>query len=606
MSSTTIYTPLDAEKGQIRILLLQPGTFRDRIRCDLSIETTQDKFEALSYVWGDPKNKLPIEIRGQELQVTRNLEGALRHIRSEKEIRRLWVDAVCINQEDQPERSHQVRMMDAIYGRAEHVIVWLGPENGQLQALHAIEHFGTNPDLHWDSTKHTGTEEDFEAPTLDILMWLKNTWFTRIWTLQEAALAKSLIYLCGSFIFQNGEIEGIIESFRRHFISSNCCDMFNIEGKYGVGDMEIDISTSLVRLVDMIELKKKSGRSEFLEIASKFRHREATNPRDKVFGVLGLTDDIPKYIIDYERSVADTFSLATVECIKRSGNLDVLSHVLPKSRSAARSGAKPIDHGLPSWVPDWSDHRPLEFWRLHGLSERQSLTKLFNACHQNSQVYVEHASPTTLCLKGLLCDEIAEFGTVMAFKSHQMTPNVLQNWREMANIDKEPEQPYVSGSTVFNAYWRTLCMNAKFPRDPSVPPEKADKDTRALHDTWWWEVLLHDKYRDVPGQTRRYGEPIIRVFLSHVGFLASGRKFFISKKGYLGLAPEDAQQGDEIWVLNGGRVPLILRPLGKIMERYSKPEYTFVGDSYVHGIMDGEFVDASMRKGEVSRTVILI
>ncbi|KAI0836980.1 hypothetical protein F5Y06DRAFT_298218 [Hypoxylon sp. FL0890] len=380
----------------------------------------------------------------------------------------------------------------------------------------------------------------------------------------------------------------------------------NIEGKYGVGDMEIELSFSLQRLVHMIELKKKSGRSEFLEIASKFRHRQATDPRDKVFGVLGLTDDIPKHIIDYDKNVADTFSLATVECIKKSGNLDVLSHVLPKSRSEIRGRAGPVEHGLPSWVPDWSDHRPTESWRLHGLSERQSLTKLFNACYQNSQACVEYSSCTTLRVKGLLCDEIAELGPAMVSKSHMLTPNALQDWRKMVNVDEEPEQPYISGSFVPNAYWRTLCMHANFPTDSSAPLQKADDDTRALHDTWWWEVLLHEKYRDVPGQTRKYETPLIRVLLSHVGFLASGRKFFVSKKGYLGMAPENAKQGDEIWVLNGGRVPLILRPLGKVLESYSKPEYTFVGDSYVHGIMDGEFVDALMKKGEVPRPVLLI
>ncbi|KAI0386940.1 HET-domain-containing protein [Hypomontagnella monticulosa] len=608
MDITSIYTPLSKEKAQIRILLLLPGSFNDPIRCDLSVESTQVTFEALSYVWGDMSDTLPIEIQGQRKKVTKNLEAALRHMRSESETRRLWVDAVCINQDDNIERKHQVGLMDKIYGEAERVIVWLGQwQSGQLPALQAVQHFGANPDLHWDPTKRTPTEENIEAPTLQLLMWLRNAWYTRIWTLQEAILAKSLIYICGSFVFQRGEIDGIVESFQRHFSRNNCCSMMNIEGKYGLGDLDIALSYSMWRMAQMADLQKKRGPTEFLDVASRFRHRQATNPRDKVFGVLGLANDLPKDIIDYEKSIAEIYSSATIECIKNSGNLDVLSHVLPKSQKIPKDEAAQENHSLPSWVPDWSDHRPNEAWRLLGLCERQSLTKLFNACHQNSQACPECPSQSQLGLMGIFFDKIHEFGESMIFRSNTVKPSVLRNWRKMVNIDNEPEAPYISGSTMFDAYWRTLCMNTAFADDSSVAgSKKANADTRALHDTAWWELLLHDKYTDLPGQTRRYDTPVIRAFLSHIGFLSSGRKLFISEKGYLGLAPEDAQDGDEIWILNGGRVPLILRPIREAPVEATQSDYTFVGDSYVHGIMDGEFVDASMKKGEMPRPVVLV
>ena len=66
------------------------------------------------------------------------------------------------------------------------------------------------------------------------------------------------------------------------------------------------------------------------------------------------------------------------------------------------------------------------------------------------------------------------------------------------------------------------------------------------------------------------------------------------------------KEGDEIWILNGGRVPLILRPIREVLGKDIRPEYTFIGDSYVHGIMDGEFVDASMKKGETPGPIVLV
>lgn len=149
-------------------------------------------------------------------------------------------------------------------------------------------------------------------------------------------------------------------------------------------------------------------------------------------------------------------------------------------------------------------------------------------------------------------------------------------------------------------------MNTEFATESGVPSKKADGNTRSLHDTAWWELLLHRKYSDLPGQTRRYDEPLIRAFLSHAGFLASGRKLFISRKGYLGMAPEDAQEGDEIWVLTGGRVPFVSRSSYENEGKDPRSAYSFVGDSYVHRIMDAEFGDASMKKGEVPRPVVLI
>ncbi|KAJ9647155.1 hypothetical protein H2199_002141 [Coniosporium tulheliwenetii] len=124
-----LYNKLDHDKAEIRILTIHPSWRLAAPReCTLSKASLSDKpvYGALSYVWGDPSVTTPIIVNGVEVQVTTNLDSALRHICQERFPLILWVDAICINQEDLAERSQQVQLMGKIYSQAEGVMVWLG------------------------------------------------------------------------------------------------------------------------------------------------------------------------------------------------------------------------------------------------------------------------------------------------------------------------------------------------------------------------------------------------------------------------------------------------------------------------------------------------
>ena len=83
-------------------------------------------YEALSYAWGDPKTKTTIKCEGMHLHVTPNCASALKHLRTTKETRILWVDAICIDQSSLHERNVQVKRMGDIYSKASRVVIWLG------------------------------------------------------------------------------------------------------------------------------------------------------------------------------------------------------------------------------------------------------------------------------------------------------------------------------------------------------------------------------------------------------------------------------------------------------------------------------------------------
>jgi hypothetical protein len=133
-------------------------------------ETRPPQYEALSYVWGDPKKTLPISIDDYCFDVTENLHAALWSLR-DRSVSWLWVDAICINQLDPKERGHQVRYMAKIYGKASRVLVWLGEA-------------GDNSDRAFteirERRKWTDTSDD-KTIKQAVLALLQRPWFRRIW-----------------------------------------------------------------------------------------------------------------------------------------------------------------------------------------------------------------------------------------------------------------------------------------------------------------------------------------------------------------------------------------------------------------------------------------
>ena len=115
----------------------------------------------------------------------------------------------------------------------------------------------------------------------------------------------------------------------------------------------------------------------------------------------------------------------------------------------------------------------------------------------------------------------------MEIMGSAMHPENLLRWRELVNIGKDPERPYISGTTVLDAYWRTLFMNVDPQGDSKNSHKTADSKTRALHDDWWWKILLRVNYGDVPDVKSDIPESAFEQVSTHVAMAISGRKIFI-------------------------------------------------------------------------------
>ena len=172
------YSPLLAERDSIRLLRLLPDTNKhSAIKCeivDYSLELggSTHLYEALSYVWGDPKATRQIFVGGYYIDVTISLYSALASLRNHALERTLWVDAVCINQADEREKEQQIPLMAKIYGQAACVLVWLGENTDDSdQALQDISLAAQGEPISW-------TDEAKKNAILDIL---ERPWFRRIW-----------------------------------------------------------------------------------------------------------------------------------------------------------------------------------------------------------------------------------------------------------------------------------------------------------------------------------------------------------------------------------------------------------------------------------------
>lgn len=177
----------------IRILILHPAAdSKTPLQCDLatSPRTACAAYEALSYCWGPEEQAFECVVINRGVCIIRQeLATALRHLRRTDRVRRLWADAICINQRCKQEKSKQVDMMDITYQKAAKVLVWLGQQSEHSRlAMKAVEQIGsrfegqTLEEIHSQELvlpEVEGHGPSFYLPAIRELM--RREWFGRLW-----------------------------------------------------------------------------------------------------------------------------------------------------------------------------------------------------------------------------------------------------------------------------------------------------------------------------------------------------------------------------------------------------------------------------------------
>ena len=347
-SSAFPYTPL-RQDSELRLLVVWPhrhGEDENSIRCGLVRCCLDDhvEYEAISYTWadenGDASKKCAVLIDDEPFQVTASCEAVLKRARHRSTLRLLWIDAVCINQDDVDERGHQVRLMPEIYSHAKRVLVFPGEasEEDSLGLYHL-------PSIKIDGWKWGDDSPDSKSK---MQIWksaqraarhlFSRRYFTRVWILQEIALAMDPVVIYGRYEIPWVKLRDQIFKSLEYFAGKSV-HTYNF-------NMPLLPPTQPLPKVLTIRTSTILGPRDLLFVLDKARNSQAQDPRDKVFALFGMIQFASSlgYVADYNETVEEAYTRVTVLLASVHGLFSVL----------ARTNRSTVRQTLPAWVPDWS------------------------------------------------------------------------------------------------------------------------------------------------------------------------------------------------------------------------------------------------------------
>jgi hypothetical protein len=539
------------------------------------------EYEALSYVWGDPSEGPNIKISGVAVRVTPNLHTALRRLRYPTKKRTVWIDQLCINQTDNLEKASQVSMMRDIYKRCTHCIIWLGelPEKYSgipvsaaeavfdfIRAVAAVETqpIVDLPILFEDSSDGEAARLAFRAFGI-----YSNPWWSRIWTVQEAIIPNAATLIWGHLSISREDVLNAAR-YLRHPEPER---YFSRSGLFWTKRLRY---TELLRLLFYAVRGFDRQNEEPLNLLMRWRHRQATDPRDKVYALLGLLE--PAYRLpsaeacDYTIPAPTLFARVTVDLIQQNNGLIPL---------VGSSEIPQITPGLPTWAIDFAacsrlGQRQLKWW---GHSHRY---KHWHADAGRSFEFSASRDSRNLVLNGTWVDDVLEVCTpYLVAENKPIDPRALHSaiWSCIESVQRYKHtqgvsDPYISGGLYDTAIWKTLLGGL-------IMDEFPVGEAQHYHERWF-DVLLDQLMEEQPNNP---------LYESLCGMLPN-HAFFITKNGYVGIGSPQTTPGDQVWVLDGGSVPFVLRTVKRIPVCSEHSKLNLVGDAYVHGIMNGEAFSA--------------
>ncbi|KAI1813225.1 hypothetical protein GGS20DRAFT_577762 [Poronia punctata] len=643
-AASDLYKDLEGDLP-IRLLLLHPGQRNEALRTELvptTLDEAQGCYDATSYTWGAPVNPEKIDCGGSQLWVQRNAFNMMVDLRRTDRPRKVWIDAICINQCSLDERAAQVAIMHHIYRRAGATWIWLGPPDehssvamayaGKLEAKKYVDEFSycgyasitsrfVEKSYFFDTLFNRGgiDEARLKETVVGIVDFLNRPWFSRVWIQQEASLSRDVHVVCGTDVvdwdnlfalawllcppytetwpdyvhhrlsrtINNIQAVRIIQRVRHHYF----------QDKYGPTDLALSFEN-------------------LVEYVSRY---EATDARDRVYAMGNIIQDGNQWFdVDYRVP----WQILYTDVARRFLEVDALRFL----QNAGRVRQEP-DTALPSWAPDYRYKEESEFvlsrtdlWKAGGKSQaafippsnpnaggkvkalpkgrkRQFVMSDELRDYRGAQKSLLQSFASFRCL---MSDEIVYVGGYVDTGKGELDTNIRAIFetvkKDMEFVGSLDMADYINGDSMLDAYKLTLIVGC----DAQQEIVRADY-VREHWDEWFkWYEQGCPGYWDVTSK-----QPKLNAALES----SSATKnfvFAVTKHGYFCLVPRMAQIGDQIAIFHPYEVAVILRPSlpttapapapapapptqgKKKQTATAEVYYELVGDAYVHGMMENE------------------
>ena len=338
--------------NEIRVLLLQPAV-RGEVICHMSKIALTEKvmaYSALSYTWGTSGLTDSIMVQGHPFAVTQNLKAALVQLSQLPcfEPLVLWVDAICINQADDTEKTHQLKLMGSIYQKARETIVWLGNEaahsGSAMRSLKLLSRFASDTDFFWvnwrqfpkdENEANTvrnmidclqfGLEASSQVPLLSLESLFKRSWWERVWTLQEVALAQSVHYVCGSECLRWDELDAaVFILFLKH---ETLLSLEHRESLRSILHTLFNRQDFRRKLHELGNVGPTLPLAEAVDMAFE-NSLQCSDHRDYIYGMLGMANDTASELvhIDYATETVSSVYIQVAKLFLKQYGLRLLHY----------------------------------------------------------------------------------------------------------------------------------------------------------------------------------------------------------------------------------------------------------------------------------------
>jgi hypothetical protein len=623
------YGHLSPDDREIRLVRFVGGANESQGSYSLQLVTASlndnPSYSAVSYVWGTSTPIIPIRLNDKSFQIAQNLHYALGQLSQNLRYSEwLWIDAICIDQNNFDERSWQVAQMRDIFQDADLVYICLGNSaNDSALIMDLAQSFGreakaagvlelwtdfpskvdrvpTVPDIpNEDSTftfiaKLLACERflDRRVPGAVTSLLNRPNWF-RSWIVQEISLAGQGRVLCGNHSIDLDEFHATLTAIyfakisrfaRQHPRWNNFGAGFN-NNIFHLRCLLVRRLHSQGKHLTLLELllSEMRGASESRPFYA------ASDARDIIYALLGIAGDTDLLGIrpDYRKPVEQVYAAVTKAMITHCSGyrLEYCSFRKETPR-------------LPSWAPDWRRIGRLGI-EVHPLSYPAN----FNATRGRKQPTIPEINEMTLCLRGYCIDVAAAvfaFGEAGEYVSNLQSQELTLSTALLSRKARSRCLKSIYEFTSHNIYtrasesdlWRTMVggwmgiekCTPQFDTLACLAFQEQVASVDSLSEAERAYIL-----RNTPPYPRELNpgedlQPLIDLFCDRIVDNAArrvrGRTLFVTSGGMLGLGPYCLRKGDVATVLFGTQVPIILRPSGQ--------RYVYLGESYIEGIMEGE------------------